>query len=405
MTRFAAVKWLYRLSRITFVTTFVLAMMTPTWRKGTFVHWPMLHFKMQGIEIQLGLLTLIPLLSLIGWTIARLLERPRRSLSYGAKCVALAVFGFGVWTLIRAWPIHLKHVAFVTVISILLFWAIYLYTIDNMPKAWVLYMLAALLLLQGLAGTTQFLRQGSIGLFWMGENQLDPMAQGVSVIESAGQRWVRAYGLTAHPNMLGGYLAMCATICLSALGTDRRLPRPLKWSLWLSLVAGLLGLFFTFSRSAWLGMAAGLIYLAWLLKPWKHLDWRSPGVRRIAQIAGVLLLVVLATLTILFGDLMITRLFRLKNPLEATSIRERLIDIDQAWSLIRVIPFKGTGSGYYVGALWARVTDPNWKGFRLIHNIPLLVTAELGVQGLILWLWLILGPPVVLARRQQRAQL
>ncbi|MBN1936740.1 MAG: methyltransferase domain-containing protein [Anaerolineae bacterium] len=388
---------LYQTSRVVFALAFVLAMMTPSWREGTFVRWPLLHAEVGGIEMQFGILSLLPALCILAWVAARLFKQPRCTWRWGSIWTALPLLGFGAWTLIRVWPVHLRHVAFVTVVSVLIFWGAYLYSVNVLSRRWMVSLLAALTLLQGAIGTIQFVRQESLGLFWMGEGCLDPMRRGVSVVEAAGRRWVRAYGMTAHPNVLGGYLAMGALICLAA-GVKAR--GRWRWMLWGTAGVGALGLLFTFSRSAWLGAGIGLVYLLSILRPCRAVDWRSRRVRRTMFVLAGLAVVALLVFLWLYGDLLVTRFFRLDSPLESASIQERLVDVRQAWSLIHVVPFKGTGPGYYVGALWARVTDPAWKGFRTIHNIPLLVTAELGIPGLLLWLWLILGPPLALWRHK-----
>jgi len=242
----------------------------------------------------------------------------------------------------------------------------------------------------------QFLHQGSVGLSWLGEGWLDPEGQGISVIEAGGRRWLRAYGLMAHPNLLGGYLGMSLLVCLGAI---RTLARRLCLFLWAAICAGALGLFCSFSRSAWLGTAVGLLYLAWATQPWRAVDWHSPRVRRAAWAGAALVVAGGLVLAILYGDLLGARLLRLSSPLEATSIRERLEDYGQAWGLIRAVPLKGVGSGYYLAALWAGVGEDRPPGFRKVHNTYLLAAAELGVAGVLLWVWVLLAPVVMAARR------
>jgi O-antigen ligase len=263
-----------------------------------------------------------------------------------------------------------------------------------------LILIAVLMAVQGGVASAQFLRQGAVGLAWMGEGALDPAGQGVSVIEAGGQRWLRAYGLTAHPNVLGGYLAMSILICLGALRSVKRGGRPFVWA---AIVLGALGLFCSFSRSAWLGTAAGLAYLGATTQPWQGLDWRSPHVRRALAVAGVLLAASGLALALLYGELLRARLLRLGSPLEATSIQERLVDYAQAWGLIRDVPLKGVGSGYYILALWAGVGEDRPPGFRKVHDAYLLATAELGVVGAVAWASTLLVAPLAVARRAWRS--
>jgi O-antigen ligase len=235
----------------------------------------------------------------------------------------------------------------------------------------------------------------------MGEGWLDPEGQGISVIEAGGHRWLRAYGLTAHPNLLGGYLGMSLLVCLGAIRSISSRFRPFVWA---AIVVGALGLLYSFSRSAWLGTAAGLAYLAWVMRPWLGIDWRSARVHRALWVVGGLLVAGGLVLGFAYGELLGARLVRLSSPLEATSIRERLEDYRQAWGLIRAVPLKGVGSGYYIPALWAGVGEDRPPGFRRVHNAYLLAAAELGVVGALLWGWGLLAPPLFLAWGVRRRQ-
>jgi hypothetical protein len=172
--------------------------------------------------------------------------------------------------------------------------------------------------------------------------------------------------------------------------------------LWAAIGAGALGFFFSFSRAAWLGTAAGLAYLVWMTRPWRAVDWRARRVQRTLLIVGTLFVAGIVVLGTAYGELVSARLLRLGSPLEATSIRERLEDYQQAWGLIRAVPFKGVGSGYYIAALWAGVGEDRPPAFRKVHNTYLLAAAELGDGVLLLWMWVLLAPPFVLAWRARR---
>src|SRR5579871_4736665 len=63
------------------------------------------------------------------------------------------------------------------------------------------------LVFQTVIAVTQTGLQHSVGLSWFGEFGLTPNQSGVSVLLAGGDRWLRPYGLTNHPNVLGGYCA------------------------------------------------------------------------------------------------------------------------------------------------------------------------------------------------------
>lgn len=389
------------LSRVSFALSYLLAMSTPAWEQGTFTHVPVLRFRLSGQRFQVGVLTLLPLLSAVAWGVAHVVQRPARGWRWGPRHALLPVIGFGAWSLIRIWPIHIQHTALVTAVSIALFWSTYLYLLQEQGERWALWLVAALVTVQGGVAVLQFARQSALGLSALGELAIDPQGQGASVIEAGGRRWLRAYGLTPHPNVLGGYLGMGLLVCLGALVFGRA--RWCRW-LWVPLILGSMGLFFTFSRAAWLGTGVGLAFMIAVTRLWRVVQWRSPRVRQRAWVAGIVLVAAAVVLSVLFRDLLVTRFLRLSSPLEATSIQERLVDMRQAWGLIRTVPLKGTGSGYYIGALWAGVGEDRPPGFRRVHSTLLLAAAELGVGGALLWMWLLLAPPVALVRQPERAR-
>jgi O-antigen ligase len=355
---------------------------------------PIARLRLSGQDFQIGVLALLPALTAVTWIAARVLERPRRAWRWGPAHVTLPLLLLSGWTLVRAWPVHVRHILAIVVVAVCLYLATYLYVLQEGPERWCVALLGVLLAAQGSIGVAQFLRQGSVGLFWMGEGWLDPTGQGISVIEAGGRRWLRAYGLMAHPNLLGGYLGLSLLVCLGAV---RSVPGRLRPFLWAAIGAGALGLFCSFSRSAWLGTVVGLAFLAWVTRPWRGIDWRSVRVRRALWVVGALLVAGVLVLGIAYGELLGARLLRLDSPLEATSIRERLEDYRQAWGLIRAVPLKGVGSGYYIAALWAGVGENRPPGFRKVHNVYLLAGAELGVVGALLWGGALLAPPVAQA--------
>jgi hypothetical protein len=395
LARAVIVRWLLRCSRGAFALSFLLAMMTSDWDGGLFASPVLLELDLAGDQLSIGRWVLLPFSALALWAAARLLEMPRRRWRRGPAHIALPVIGLGALALIRAWPVHVPRIAAVAVTAIGVFWGAYLYVLQDWPRRWAVATLAALLCIQGGIASAQFLRQGSIGLWRLGEARLDPETQGVSVIQTAGRRWVRAYGLSPHPNMLGGYLSMSLLICGSsvvAAAARRRL-----W-LWLPLGLGTAGLFFSFSRAAWLATSLGLMYVAMMARPWRQLNWSVLRTKAVTLIFGLALIGIVLLLLSTYSELLATRFLRLGDPLEARSIGDRFTDVGQAWSLIRTLPVQGTGSGYYLGALWAQAGEERPPGFRKVHNVALLAAAEMGSGGALLWLWLLLSPPILLVR-------
>jgi O-antigen ligase len=392
----------------------LFALLSPSWQGGLLFWWPLAVLHSGGRSYGAGaLLLLAPLAALVEGLAAWWERGVTAPISDQGKEPIVGAHGhtplrirlslplaiFGAWVLLRSWPVQDRHVLIVAGVAVALFWGSALYTARWGGVRWVVMILAILLLVQGGVAVAQFAHQGPLGLAALGERAVLPGTQGASVIESLGQRWLRAYGLSPHPNALGGYLALGLLVVGGALGEGPRCMGA-RVGLALALLIGAGGLFVSFSRAAWLGAALGGGAWVWLARPWRR--WPLPMMRRALLVALVLLAVVGAVLLVGYGDLLRTRLLRPGNPLEQTSLRERSEDIGQAWLLVHRAPLWGVGTGYYIRTLWMLLGDQFPEGFRLVHNIPLVVMAELGALGLVAWLGMMLAVPAAAWRARHR---
>jgi hypothetical protein len=239
-------------------------------------------------------------------------------------------------------------------------------------KMWILALVVGLAL-QTAVGIGQVIKQGPLAL--PGEAALEASQPGAAVLTVRGRSWLRPYGLTFHPNVLGGYLAVGLLLLLPLLG--RRWMRPLWWL----LAAGLL---LSFSRSAWLATAVVLPPLSgWLA-------WRKAGLRRSlaitlggAAVVGVLLLALL-------GGQLVSRLQPRATMTEYRSLAERGKLIGVALENIADRPLTGVGAGNFALAV-SRSSSPVHP--QPVHNVPLLLASEVGLLGGVMWflLWLVPG--------------
>ncbi|MCS6870686.1 MAG: hypothetical protein NZ571_04430, partial [Anaerolineae bacterium] len=125
--------------------------------------------------------------------------------------------------------------------------------------------LAAGALVQSVVVIAQVVVQDDLGLRWLGELNLYAGRQGLSVLRAADLRLLRPYGLSVHPNVVGGYLAVSllamSAWLFSASATWRTAIRTLSFSL------ALCALCLTFSRSAWLAYAVMTVgLLVWAVR-------------------------------------------------------------------------------------------------------------------------------------------
>ena len=138
--------------------------------------------------------------------------------------------------------------------------------------------IAGMIALQAFVAIPQVLEQKSFGLKGLGELKLDPAVPGTSILwTNHAPKLLRAYGLTDHPNILGGLLTISLLVLASCLVRYREE--------WLAVLCGGFGLgvaalLLTFSRSAGLGLAGGLAVAAVLLvarRHWRALRFRATG--------------------------------------------------------------------------------------------------------------------------------
>jgi hypothetical protein len=150
-----------------------------------------------------------------------------------------------------------------------------------------------------------------------------------------------------------------------------------------------LGLVLSFSRSAWL--AAGLILPPTIV--WVY--WRSPSLRRPLLWTLVPACVCVIIGIVLLKNQILTRLNPLQSISEYTSLSERGHLISIALDDIRGHLLTGIGAGNFPLSMLAYETlDPP----HYVHNVPLLLAAEVGILGGLIWCWLWLVPSMTLVR-------
>lgn len=358
----------------------VAGLVTPSWRYGPFSWWPLggAQLHVAGGPVKIGLLNLLPVLTILFWA-----ARVRRvgSWQWGVRQITIPLVLYSLWSSIRLLGAPPRYV-FIYGGNLILAWFVYLFLINQKPR--LFQMLAIVMLVQSIVGIVQFLLQRDLGFRLFGELPLNPQFAGVSVIDARGDNWLRAYGLTAHPNLYGALLAAC--MALIFLRPWARFPAD-KLGVGILAGTGLVALFVSFSRAAWLGLGAAVT--VWLAIRWRQ-GWRPP--RRLG-VSLVLLLIPLSLMLLFYGDLAVNRFTNLENPLEARSINERLSDARLALRIFLDHPWAGVGYGRYLDTA-ASIS----VGAARVHNVLLLTAAELGLPGLLAVIWLLTAPPLALFR-------
>jgi hypothetical protein len=131
-------------------------------------------------------------------------------------------------------------------------------------------------------------------------------------------------------------------------------------------------------------LGAGVHLLAWFRQGWASRQWVIP---KGSATTGLALAAVLISFLAIYGDAVVGRVVALDTSIESRSLMERERDTDVSRKVIAANPLNGVGLGNYVAA--ARAYDP-WA--EAVHNMPLLLSAELGLGGFLVWMWLLVAP-------------
>lgn len=289
-------------------------------------------------------------------------------------------------------------------VRMLFLFGLYLALVNIPLRAeWVAIPLALAVMVQGSVGIAQFFNQSSLGLQGWGELSLNPAETGVSILRYDDLRILRAYGLTDHPNLLGGFLTFALVYILGyylhpAHGRARYL-------FLAPLALGIVALFFTFSRSAELafGIAAALMIIALLQdKPAQRQRARDLGIA-IVLCAFLLLPAVVNNQRLLAQRAGLANAFS-ENVGEERSLVERDELLESANRLFYRHQLSGVGNGALaLGMFYLDKEFPREQYYyQPAHLVVLDVAAELGILGGFVWLWLMLAPLAVMWQKRAR---
>jgi len=256
-------------------------------------------------------------------------------------------------------------------------------------------------------GIWQFLAQATFANKWLGLALHRASDLGTSVVETVGadgvgERWLRAYGGLDHPNILGGMLAIGILLLIGQYIkfpiSNNQFPNKfqisnfkfqnyLKVIFWFLLVIFSTALFFSFSRAAWLALAVGLA--AGLLAAIIKKDLRAQrNLLETILVSGLIFFI----LFFQFPNLVMTRLYSGER-LEIKSKSERLESIKNSWPIIKNNWASGVGVGNYTLALPLQRPGEQPYFYQPVHNVFVLAFSEIGIIGMLLFIFLFVRFP------------
>lgn len=274
--------------------------------------------------------------------------------------------------------------------------------IINSKKIIIIFMIGAII--QSALSIKQFSEQYIYSNKYLGISAQNPANLGTSVVETFNNRWLRSYGSFPHPNILGAYFIIILLLILtsyskvkSALSLDKNFSSTSSCShsnnisefffiffIWLIGLSLLL----TFSRSAWLAGGISIILILITFRKNKILNQKyyKPLSTCYAKIFLVLFLSLSFSLAVFFLRTPIFSRIANKSRLEIKSSQERILSYKESFGIIKQNWLLGVGAGNYVLALYNK--NPQFKSYNYqpVHNLFLLIWAELGFIGLLIFI-------------------
>ncbi|MFH1457179.1 MAG: O-antigen ligase family protein [Patescibacteria group bacterium] len=258
---------------------------------------------------------------------------------------------------------------------------LYKINLDKIKAVWVFILSVSL---SAILGISQFLTQSVFACKWLGLASHSAGMFGDSVVEFAGERWLRAYGSFPHPNILAGFLIIALILIFQFLIPNIKILKYKLLSYFLTLLL-ITSLFFTFSRASW------LVFAIVILLSFYYLIKNKSNKKNLLFYYFITLLL-LIIFCIIYFPLVKTRIIGTER-LEVKSSIERMSAYGQAFKIISATGgpasgwknnlWLGTGLGNYTVELQKIYPNRTAYFYQPAHNVYLLVLAEIGVIGVI----------------------
>ena len=261
----------------------------------------------------------------------------------------VAVGAFYLWAILSLfWSVDLVNSGFYLGRLLMLGGVYWLVAGKFLDWRVMLKCLLAALVVQAGIGIAQFWLQSSVGLGALGESLVNVKDLGVAKFSFLDRDWLRAYGTFVHPNVFAGYLVVGL---LGLLVLDLR-----KWLKWTVFFLLFVALMLTFSRGA---MLAFVLVLPWVMEG----NGRKWYWLLLALVVGVFVLR-FAEMAGDRGQFLLAAREMIKNDVLGVGLGNFTL-VMQDFVSFELLP---------------------WS-FQPVHNVFLLVAAELGLMGLVLFLW------------------
>src|SRR3989338_757508 len=241
---------------------------------------------------------------------------------------------------------------------------------------------------QAIIAIIQFVKQSSIGLKYLGESLINSDITGVaSFYLPNGEKIIRSYGTTPHPNILAGFLFLSLFafyfIYFYLHNKDRIFNK--FWGIFMviSSTAILFAFFATFSRTVIFIFFTGFciqLDVGLIKKNYRKYIAEKSSRKRITVILWSGLAVIILFNLIYFDAV----LNRIRIDTDEQAVRLRYFYIEEA--LKTDLNLFGVGTGNFVGWLMAEEPFLLTYAYQPVHNIYLLIYSENGILGLLVFI-------------------
>jgi O-antigen ligase len=334
------------------------------------------------------------LLTLAFWGLSFLVNH--RHIRFGPAYLWVPLAGISLAGLLSVTASVDRALSLYHVIRLAALFFFFLYIVNEIASpVWIVFPVALQGTLQAIVAIAQYILQRSVGLQILGEYLLDPNWNGVSIVSTGSQRILRAYGLSDHPNILGGCLAFGLVLLLAAyLHGD--------WKTRLMILVPFLpvslALLLTYSRSAWLAFLAGAVFLVGVEATLHHWLSIKPLVW-LALVCGLVLAPFILVNLPLFGIRLDVNQSFMTIPAEEQSIGERALLVESANHIFANHALTGIGLGASPVAM--KDVYPSFPvDYQPPHLTLLDAALETGIYGATFYFLLLVLPWIVLLRHR-----
>ena len=302
-------------------------------------------------------------------------EENRINMNWKILLPILFFFGFSCLSLINAlFPAHTFFELFRMFVGVMIFFYMANHVKDRRNIKLVVGALVLGLIIQCLIAFAQKLTGGGLNLLVLGERE-------VMVYHAIGRSILgRVGGTLGHPNTFAHYLEFLIPVILALVFS--KTGKRFRMFFFIVFLMGLAAMVLTFSRGGWLSISLAIAYMLYVLI-------RKRKVKNLVPM--IVAIVMVATMMMIFALPVISH--RLTQDDYGTAF-SRITLMEVAFEIIRTHPLIGVGLNNYVDVMRDYDTTEEKVTFVYpapVHNIYLLLASEVGILGLLAFIWFVLS--------------